>query len=50
MPMIGKEVCPCIEYWVAEAEVKDRKADIAYIKKVFAILYIRFTIINIKGN
>ena len=35
MPMIVKEVCPCIEYWVAEAEVKDRKADISYIKKVF---------------
>ncbi len=24
-----------IEYWIAEKEVKDRKADVAYIKKVF---------------
>ena len=35
MPMIVKEVCPYIEYWVAEKEVKDRKNDIAYIKHVF---------------
>lgn len=24
-----------IEYWVAEKEVKDRRADVAYVKKVF---------------
>ena len=35
MPIIVREVCPNIEYWVAEEEVKDRKTDIAYIKKVF---------------
>ena len=35
MPIIVREVCPNIEYWVAEEEVKDRKWDIAYIKKVF---------------
>ena len=27
--------CKHIEYWVAEKEVKDRKADVAYIKKSF---------------
>ena len=27
--------CKHIEYWVAEKEVKDRKADVAYIKKTF---------------
>lgn len=27
--------CPFIEYWVADAEEKDRKWDIAYIKKAF---------------
>ena len=27
--------CKHIEYWVAEKEVKDRRSDVAYIKKVF---------------
>ena len=35
MPITVREVCPNIEYWIAEEEVKDRKNDIAYIRKVF---------------
>ena len=35
MPPVIKNNCPCVEYWVAEAEVKDRKADIQYVKSAF---------------
>jgi len=33
--------CKHIEYWVAEKEVKDRKADVAYIKKTFPQMIFR---------
>lgn len=35
MPEELRTDCSRIEYWVAEKEVKDRRADVAYIKKVF---------------
>ena len=35
MPKRVETDCPFIEYWVADAEEKDRKWDIAYIKKAF---------------
>ena len=35
MPKHAVTDCPFIEYWVADAEEKDRKWDIAYIKKKF---------------
>ena len=35
MPPVISTDCRRIEYWVAEAEMKDRKWDIAYVKKHF---------------
>ena len=35
MPVDIRTDCRHIEYWVAEKEVKDRRADVAYIKKAF---------------
>ena len=35
MPKYIHTDCKYIEYWVAEKEVKDRKWDVEYIKKIF---------------
>ncbi|MCR5732970.1 MAG: alpha/beta hydrolase [Lachnospiraceae bacterium] len=35
MPKHIRTGCKHIEYWVAEKEVKDRRSDVAYIKKVY---------------
>ncbi|MCR4755241.1 MAG: alpha/beta hydrolase [Lachnospiraceae bacterium] len=35
MPKHINTECKHIEYWIAEKEAKDRRADVAYIKKVF---------------
>ena len=35
MPKVIRSDCRRIEYWITEKEVKDRRADVAYIKKSF---------------
>ena len=43
MPKKVAADCPCIEYWVGDVEEKERKWDIAYIRRVFpGTRFVRF--------
>ena len=48
MPAYPYTSCRKIEYWIAEKEVKDRRLDIAYIRKIFP--HTRFRVIKDVGH